>query len=267
MRQIARMAAVALAAASLGLLGVAGAATPVTVVTSKNADQVLKPGDILLKLLNQKSQASSVGISVGEDAIHDFYGGFSQAASKGNPSAVHVAMYVGNGQTAEAHGKTDEDAEGVSLRKIEHHAGYIFYVFRAKDERMGREAADVARRWATARMKYLLPWQVSLHNSSFGSKAREEALRYGRAANTAGGPPGDSSMFCSQFVIAAYQAAAVRRQMAEWGKRPVGPGDIHMYPGVDLQASYTSPLVLHGHLQDTRLGFVQQPLVIVQKAK
>lgn len=265
MRALAKVGAALLAFAAWGAV----AATPVKVipVTAKNADQVLKPGDIMLKLLNKSSQASSVGISVGEGAINDFYGGFSDAAKKGNPAAVHVAMYVGNGQTAEAHGKTSEDAEGVSLRRIEHHAGYLWFVFRAKDERMGREAADVARRWATARMAYRLPWEVAMHNSSFGSKAREEAFMYGQAANTTGGPPQDKSMFCSQFVIAAYQAAAVRRQMAESGGRRIGPNDLHMYPGVDLQASYTSPLVLHGHLQDPRLGFVQQPLVIVQKSQ
>lgn len=259
----ARMGAALLALAAWGAV----AGTPVQVVTAKNADQVLRPGDVMLKLLNKSSQASSVGISVGEGAINDFYGGFSEAAKKGNPAAVHVAMYVGNGQTAEAHGKTSEDAEGVSLRRIEHHAGYLWFVFRPKDERMGREAAEIARRWATGRMAYRLPWQVALHNSDFGSKAREEAFTYGQAANTAGGPPQEKSMFCSQFVIAAYQAAAVRRQMAESGGRRIGPKDLHMYPGVDLQASYTSPLVFHGHLQDPRLGFVQQPLVIVQKGR
>jgi hypothetical protein len=266
MNSMTRLAAAAVAALALGAAAQVDAQKiQVIPVSAKNADQILKPGDVMIKLLNQQSQATSVGISVSEGAINQFLGGFSEAARKGNPAAVHVAMYVGNGQTAEAHGKTSEDKEGVSLRNIEHHAGYLWYVFRPNDAGLGAAAADVARRWANFRMAYRLPFEVALHNSNFGSKAQAEALGYGHAFGVPGGPPGTKDMFCSEFVIAAYQAAVVRGELAR--NPALKAKDVRMYPGMDLQASYTSPLVLHGHLRTSHAGFQQMPYVIVQKAK
>lgn len=232
-------------------------------VSDKNADQVLQPGDVMLKMLNTKAQASSWGIGVSQAAISEFLGAFSQAARSGNPATVHAAIYVGNHQTAEAHGASSEDKEGVGLRDIEHHAGYLWFVFRPKSAQLGRDAADVARRWANARMSYRVPWETPLHNSDFGPKAQAEALGYGKASATVGGPPGDKDMFCSQFVIAAYQAAVVR---SELNRNPnLRSGQVSMYPGMDRQASYTSPLVMQGHLL-TSQGFTQLPLIIVQKS-
>ncbi len=233
-------------------------------MSSVNAEQVLQPGDVMIKLINTKSQASSWGITVSETAIQQWYKGFSEAAAKGTPAAVHVAMYVGNGETAEAHGKSDEDNAGVGLRKLAHHAGYIWIVYRPNDPRFGVDAAKVARTWSTMRMGYKLPWDVPFHNSNFGSNAQKEALAYGKAANVPGGPAHWSEMFCSQFVIAAYQAGMVARALQ--ANPNLSHGDIKVLAGMDRHASYTSPLVMQGHLEASTVGFRKIGLIVTQLA-
>jgi len=238
---VSAFAAVALAVA----VGATDARAQVRVVTNASADQVLKPGDMMFKLLNEKSQASSVGISLAESAVKALDSKFNSAVARGDAQAVHVAVYLGGGMTAEAHGKTDGEQAGVSPRHIEHHAGYVFYIFRPKDQRLAAEAAAVARRWATGRMTYKLPF-TAIRSSSFGPFARREAMKYGKEAGRAGGPVEDSSMFCSQFGIAVYQAAVVADELR--ANRNLGSGGIRMPYGIDLHASNTSPVNFHGHL-------------------
>ena len=223
----------------------ASARAQVRVVTNASADQVLRPGDVLFKLLNEKSQASSVGISLAESAIKALDSKFNSAVARGDAQAVHVAVYIGAGMTAEAHGSTNGERAGVSLRHIEHHAGYVFYVFRPKDQNMAAAAAAVARVWSTGRMTYRLPF-TAIRSSSFGPFARREALKYGKEAGRAGGPKEDSSMFCSQFALAVYQAAVVAGELRR--NHRLGSGDIRVPYGIDMHASNTSPLNFHGHL-------------------
>lgn len=235
---------------------------PMHYVNVDNADPFLKPGDIMMKRLSDSSPATTIGISIGESFIQNLHGTLgSSDASAGDPQVVHAAIYVGNGETAEAHGSTPGENAGVSLRRLSKHAGYIWYVYRPMDAALGTEAAAIARTWATGRMGYALPFSVPLSDSSFGPKARSEALEYARAAKVAGGPPGIDKMFCSQFVLAAYQAAYVTRLLQ--AKPALRADEITMYPGVDKQPSNTSPLVMHGHFSSlkldvgwTRLGFV-----------
>ena len=236
---------------------------PMQYVNVENADQILKPGDIMMKRLSDASPATTIGISISESFIQNLHGTLgSSDASAGDPQVVHAAIYVGKGETAEAHGSTTGESAGVGLRRLSKHAGYIWYVYRPQDAALGAEAAAIARTWATGRMGYALPFSVPFSDSSFGPRARSEALEYARAANVAGGPPGMDKMFCSQFVLAAYQAAYVTRLLK--AKPALRADEITMYPGVDKQPSNTSPLVMHGHFSSlrldtggwTRLGFV-----------
>jgi hypothetical protein len=223
-------------------------------VTDTQADQYLRPGDIMLKRLNDKSPATSDGIAISQEIVQNLNGIIGTDATRaGDPQVVHAAIYLGNNKTAEAHGETPGEAAGVSLRDISHHDGYLFVVYRPADAALGAEAAAIARTWATGRMGYLLPLAVEAHSSSFGPDARAEALEYGSQANVAGGPRGRAKMFCSQFVLAAYQAAYVQRLLKANPK--LTAAGVTMYPGVDRQASYTSPLVMSGHLNLTRQGW------------
>jgi hypothetical protein len=238
------LAAPAMVVAALFVVATAAQAQ-VRIVTDASADQTLKPGDVLFKLLNDKSQASSVGISLAESAIKALDGKFNSAVARGDAQAIHVAVYIGGGMTAEAHGATSGESAGVSLRHIEHHAGFMFYIFRPRDQRMAAAAAAVARRWATGRMGYKLPF-TAIRSSSFGPFARREALRYGKDAGRAGGPKDDGSMFCSQFALAVYQAAVVADELSRDHK--LGWTGVRVPYGIDLHASNTSPLNFHGHL-------------------
>ena len=138
---VSAIAAVALAVVA----GATDARAQVQVVTNASADQVLKPGDMMFKLLNEKSQASSVGISLAESAIKALDGKFNSAVARGDAQAVHVAVYIGGGMTAEAHGKTDGEQAGVSLRHIEHHALVSTVFFRS--ESSSRTLYSLGVRW------------------------------------------------------------------------------------------------------------------------
>src|SRR5258707_1327724 len=97
-------------------------------INVETADQFLKPGDIMLKRLNDSSPATTVGISISQTLIQNLYGTLgSGEAGAGDPAVVHAAIYLGGGQTAEAHGHTAVDNEGVSLRKLSQHAGFVWY--------------------------------------------------------------------------------------------------------------------------------------------
>jgi hypothetical protein len=232
-------------------------------VTASQADQFLKPGDIMLKRLNDKSPATSIGISVSQEMVQNLNSVIGTDETRaGDPQVVHAAIYVGNNQTAEAHGETPGEPAGVSLRAVSHHVGYLFAVYRPADAALGAEAAAIARTWATGRMGYLLPLAVEAHSSSFGPDARAEAFEYGSQWNVPGGPRGRSKMFCSQFVLAAYQAAYVQRLVKANPK--LTANGVTMYPGVDRQAQYTSPLVMSGHLNLTRQGWTMVGFAAIQ---
>jgi len=232
-------------------------------VTDTQADQFLKPGDIMLKRLNDKSPVTSDGIAISQEIVQNLNGVIGTDETRaGDPQVVHAAIYLGNNKTAEAHGETPGEAAGVSLRDISHHDGYLFVVYRPADAALGAEAAAIARTWATGRMGYLLPLAVEAHSSSFGPDARTEAFEYGSQWNVAGGPRGRSKMFCSQFVLAAYQAAYVQRLVKANPK--LTAAGVTMYPGVDRQASYTSPLVMSGHLNLMRQGWTLVGFAAIQ---
>jgi hypothetical protein len=234
-------------------------------VTATQADQFLRPGDIMLKRLNDQSPNTSVGISISETMIQNLNSVVGTDETRaGDPQVVHAAIYLGNNRTAEAHGETPGESAGVSPRDISHHVGYLFAVYRPTDAALGAEAAAIAKTWATGRMGYLLPFSVPFHSSDFGPNGRAEAFEYGAQANVPGGPRGRDKMFCSQFVLAAYQAAYVQRLMKANPK--LDPNGVTMYPGVDRQASFTSPLVMSGHLNITRQGWTMVGFAAIQAA-
>src|SRR6266478_3789821 len=126
-------------------------------------------------------------------------------------------------------------------------SGLFFRVYRSQDRALAEAAAKVAETWATGRMKYLVPALVPFHLASFGPQAHGEALVFGQESGRKGGPLRFEAMFCSQFVIAVYQAAAVAKQLRQ------EPGmistDVQMPAGLDLHASNSSPLAFHARLE------------------
>lgn len=219
-------------------------------VDGQNADNLLKPGDVLIKFLGPTTKISRAEILIeqGQKAIQRARSRFHKELKQGDPRAFHVAIYLGAGKTAEAHGGDLKTAH-VGLRKLDDHAGYVFQVYRPKDAALGTSAAKVAEVWAAPnRMKYLIPSTAPFHLSSFGTKAKKEALDYGRSADRAGGPADVKKMFCSEFVIASYQAAIIKGELAKDAK--LDARHLTMPVGLDIQASHASPLAFHAHLND-----------------
>src|SRR5712691_756127 len=216
------------------------------VIDSLNADEVLEPGDVLIKFAGESSTFTEKVIEAGEKAVKKLSGLFHEGIKKGDPTCFHVALYLGQGRTAEAHGG-DLSTARVGTRTIDEHAGFLFRIYRCQDRGLAEAAVRVAETWANGRMKYLVPALVPFHLASFGPKARGEALIFGQESGRAGGPLGTKKMFCSQFVIAVYQAAAVAKQLRQ-APRMIST-DVQMPEGLDLHASNASPLALHARLE------------------
>ncbi|MSQ96436.1 MAG: hypothetical protein EXR98_18040 [Gemmataceae bacterium] len=217
-------------------------------INDATADTALKRGDVLVKFFGPTTKVTATQLAIeGEQTVAQrLIGAFHTELRKGDPKGFHVALYLGGGKTAEANG-ADASSALVAPFTIDYHAGYIFQVFRPNDAKMADGAAHVAETWANARrMKYLVPIAVPFVLSSFGPKARAETLDFGRFADKAGGPPDVKSMFCSEFVIASYQAAVVKGLLAKNPK--LKTGDVAVPIGINVQASHTSPFVFQSHL-------------------
>lgn len=227
----------------------AASSASVVAVSDVNADRLLKPGDVMFKLLNDSSGVATWGTAIDEHLTKQLEGKWDVVARKGDANSVHVVFYVGHGKTAEAHRKDAGDAAAqVGSRDLEQHAGYLFYVYRPKNQGLATAAAQIAENWATGRMGYLLPLRVPFENSDFGPKGHEEALYLGQQAEERGGPRSYKDMFCSQFVISVYQAAIVRAQL-ERNPR-LSAHKVEMPYSLAVQASHTSPFIFNGHLAD-----------------
>lgn len=216
------------------------------VIDSLNADEVLQPGDVLIKFAGESSTFTEKVIEAGEKAVKKLSGLFHEGIKKGDPTCFHVALYLGQGRTAEAHGG-DLSTARVGTRTIDEHAGFLFRIYRCQDRALADSAVKVAKTWANGRMEYLVPALVPFQLASFGPKARGEALIFGQESGRAGGPLSAKKMFCSQFVIAVYQAAAVAKQLRQ-APRMIST-DVQMPEGLDLHASNASPLALHARLE------------------
>ena len=226
-----------------------GSAKPIVangVIDSLNADEILKPGDVLIKFAGTSSTLTEKVIQAGEKAVKKLSGLFHEGIKKGDPTCFHVAIYLGGGRTAEAHGG-DLSTARVGAREIDAHAGFLFRVYRSQDRALAEAAVKVAETWATGRMKYLVPALVPFHRASFGPQAHGEALVFGQESGRKGGPLRFEAMFCSQFVIAVYQAAAVAKQLRQ--KPGMISTDVEMPAGLDLHASNSSPLAFHARLE------------------
>ena len=199
------------------------------VATKFNIDSFLRPGDILFKYMGTDNKtglplagvvfeklitAGQIAYKQGSGAWNDLVdsenAGLHKALAKGNPNAVHMAIYLGNGMVAEAYGTTLDDASVNKWGLFAAHNYQSWYVFRPKDTVFARLVTEVAANWSNGRMKYLIPAEAAITNSWFGPAAKEKALVYANAFSTIGGPPSVSKMFCSQFIIAASQSAAAR---------------------------------------------------------
>lgn len=192
----------------------------------------LQPGDILLT-------ASAGFVSVGIRAL--------------TVSPVsHAALYVGDGEVAEAVGS------GVQLRRIEtvlaEESVVVAFRHPALDAATGERIADFARAAVGSRydaVGVLLHAPFSLQRRAcelpgLTSFLREACLSALATLQLAGG--GNDKFFCSEFVLAAYEQAGlpITRARPHW----VAPDDLlHMRAGDVSSLPVEQPLAYIGHLK------------------
>jgi len=218
---------------------------------AKTADTFLKPGDFLLKIYGGKTHMTGLkqlqAVQIAAQKLMKKMGKLRGDAAwkRADPEIVHGGIYVGGGTMAEA------DAPGIIQQSLDESTTFRFYVYRMKDEALRSRAVEIAKRWANGRMKYLPPVTV-VGSSSFGPHARAETLEYVRAAETAGGPPEKSRMFCIQFMVAVYQAAVGSLQLAQ--NPHLGAGDLRMPYALEHQGTNLTPAHLDGILREAVEG-------------
>lgn len=230
-------------------------------LAAATADRVLRPGDLLVKFGAKATSITQKVIVGAQRLLKVAYGVVSRSLRMGSANGFHDAIYLGNGLIAEA------KQAGIGVSPLADNVGYLFEAYRPKDAALAARAAEVARRWATGRMRYRVPVHVGFRSKKFGSRARRDALLFGAEANREGGPAAVSSMFCSQFVVASYQAAVVRPQL---DARPdLAPEQIRMPWALRIHAENTSPLGVHGRLRqavyDGRDAWVRAALFLVRQ--
>lgn len=206
---------------------------PLVRLQAAHADQLLQPGDFLFRVVDPRdplvSQMSGVVIEGGqvaiqattdavrssEHAVQDLLGQsherFESALSDGDPNAVHMAIYLGEGLTAEAFG-TNLDDPRVAVWPLfaDYRRPAAWRVMRHRDREVRASVAAVARRWASGRMGYRLPLDVFAQDAAWGEHGRRNALVFAAAFDQAGGPESFDGMFCSQFAVAVLQSASAR---------------------------------------------------------
>ncbi len=180
----------------------------------------LRPGDILMLHGGAEAVMAGQAFANGIRALFKgFVFGFEEYGSAKYYDYGHAAMYVGGGQIAHATG------EGVKMGGID--SGSEYAVFRNKNSGLGIAASTVARKWTGKQLKYDA-WKATVGGglgiSALGPVGRDQAKKMQKDQMPEG-------FYCSEFVIAAYQVAALN-QIEE------GNTDTEM---LSLSAHSTSP--------------------------
>ncbi len=236
-------------------------------ITPANVETVLKRGDLMFKyvdydnksglpkagvafegLIQAGQQAMRMSSKVWNKFLDSESSDFRRALAKGDSNGVHMAVYIGGGKLAEAYGTSLNGASVTQWGLFDAHDHQTWFVFRPKDAKFADAMAEVAARWATGRMKYLVPLQALVTSSSFGPKAKKQALIFFEAYDTAGGPPEIDKMFCSQFAVAVAQSAAIRVYLAPTNPKVTAEMLERLPDEVKLDA-FSSPSTFYGVLE------------------
>ncbi len=248
------------------------------IVTKFNIDSLLRPGDFLFKYLGTDNKSGlplagvvfeklimagqsvyKAGSGIWNAVVDTANSGFHSAMAKGNPNAVHLGIYIGNGMVAEAYGTSLEGASVTKWSLLDAHNFQSWHAFRPKDTVFARMATEVAANWATGRMKYLVPAEAAVTNSWFGPTAKEKALVYANAYNEPGGPPSVSKMFCSQFVIAVSQSAGARLYLGQ-ANGILTASQLDQLPSFLKMDSFSSPVTVFGEWEKSGAFYMFGPL-------
>ncbi|MBL8684992.1 MAG: hypothetical protein JNK05_37800 [Myxococcales bacterium] len=233
-------------------------------LSPSNVAAVLRPGDFLFRYADPSdpvdgqvinalihggqtvAQTTFTAINTTTQTVRDILRmeqqRFTQSIASGDPNALHMAIYLGDGVTAEAFGTNLQDAKVNQWRLFApYRARTAWRVLRHRDPRIAATVAEVARRWATGRMTYRVPVEVFVRDAAWGPNARSSALAFASSFETAGGPDTYSNMFCSQFAVAVLQSAAARHTIVANGT-PLTPAAMDQLPREAKLDAVASPL-------------------------
>jgi hypothetical protein len=158
----------------------------------------LQPGDILMLHGGAEAVMAGQAFANGIRALFKgFIFGWSEYSSAKYYDYGHAALYVGGGQIAHATG------EGVKVTSLD--SGSEYAVFRNKNTALGTAASGVAKKWGSKNLKYDA-WKATfgggLGTSLLGPLGRDQAKKMQEGQMPEG-------FYCSEFVIAVYQVAAL----------------------------------------------------------
>ncbi len=169
-------------------------------------------------------------------------------------SVSHVAIYIGQGQVAEAVG---DGVQIVTLKEALIHSDKLFALrMPGLTPEQATQIREFAKQKAGSRYNYqgiieMMPFMVTKQLCSlnpFSQDFRQQCVK-GLAEAQLSTPTGsESSYFCSQFVLAAYQQAGHPLTQASSGW--VSPGDLlHMREGDIATLAPSQSLTYVGHIK------------------
>jgi hypothetical protein len=217
----------------------------------------LKSGDILL-LENTRANYTSkhLGIIAGQWLT----GANVFRSHHGRSSLVHAMIYLVDGIVAEASGESGTVRSRQLLRPKTNDIDDSvneYLVYRCMEEELGQRAASAAFIWSKAGMGYAKGKAVGsvFHSDNYGKHGKERAQQYADQLNAAAqlsnnfvGPFTQGGAFCTEFVIACYQAAAIDMNRAFTGSV------------LKCDAKHCSVRALHNRLLSDSLFDVKTPL-------
>lgn len=209
-------------------------------VSSANVQSLLRPGDFLFRYADPSdpvdgqiinalihggqsaAQTGSDAVNLTAQAVRDLFrieeGRFSRAIASGDPNALHMAIYLGDGRTAEAFGTGLDNAKVNTWNLFApYRLRTTWRVLRHRDPSVASAVVIVARRWATGRMTYRIPTEVFVRDAAWSAGARSNALEFAESYARDGGPPSFDNMFCSQFAVAVLQSAVAQHAIVSRG--------------------------------------------------
>ena len=168
----------------------------------------LSSGDILL-LLDTPDNTSTKhkGIKFGQMLTGIHRSRHNQGAS----DLVHAMMFVGYNCVAEASGAAGE----VRATMLRSRSG-TYMVYSCTDSALAQRAAGAAMSWSQrGQMGYAKRKAVMsiFHSDKFGTHGQTRAQSYANEIDSNTPTFGRGRLFCSEFVIACYQAAALDLQL------------------------------------------------------
>jgi hypothetical protein len=206
----------------------------------------LKRGDILLLVdTPDHTTAKHKGIIFGQwlTSINP------ARKNRGLSKVVHALMWLANGPEGGYYNVAEASGSG-SVRTRRLPSG-TYRVYKCLNSELAQKAAEIAERWAVSgALGYAKGKAVGsiFHSDSLGKHGKARAIQY--AAGAKSGAPNwavNDGAFCSEFVIACYQAAAIKLNFGS----PTGlQGSV-----LECDAQHCSVRALHDRLvRDNNFG-------------